>query len=261
MPEPTWAILRTWLARTCSREWSVEYPIRSMPANISDRSSRGRVPTPATELSLAERARMMADTSMSRNSSASTITAFNNGMAPPPVPPGPDSDARSVAAFIRAGGLDRPEDESFCGDSGSNDPSLGLNTPSRGVYKLSHKMPVSQVSAHERRSLSNMFMHADGAQIVSAQHALIPATPRRAGSLSMAAAPPPPTPRKIEIAPDPAWLSKTASGYKPTLDEVFEALPFAELCRGMRPCFAGVLRIANVSICFSAVQWRCRSSH
>ena len=50
----------------------------------------------------------------------------------------------------------------------------------------------------------------------------------------------------VTIIPLPEWFSKLIRDIKPTVEQVFDALPFIEACRVARPSTAGVIRIINI---------------
>ncbi|KAK4957010.1 hypothetical protein LTR28_005725, partial [Elasticomyces elasticus] len=74
----------------------------------------------------------------------------------------------------------------------------------------------------------------------------MPQQPMRAPVLGPLVVPPPPPPASFRIAPRPPFFEKLAQGYRPTLEEAIEHVPFQELCRYAKPASWGVIKVMNI---------------
>ncbi|KAL1311344.1 hypothetical protein AAFC00_001519 [Neodothiora populina] len=98
--------------------------------------------------------------------------------------------------------------------------------------------PDSNRTQNKRgRSKTTTFQHAGGQMVHMYQPPLpvVPAVPTV-----------PQTFVTPDLIPDPPFLNALHRGYRPSLDEVFDHVPFVEVYKNTKPCHWGVIKITNI---------------
>lgn len=129
----------------------------------------------------------------------------------------PKSRAVHLAAFIRSGGTEDPDDI----DYGNPGPSRRYPQPPTPAPDNT-PMPKGKVASAYSNALVSYDENEGNTKGNPAVYVGI-----------------------LEVPPPP-WLKRAGHGYTPSLEQVFDSLPMIEACRVAKPTAAGIVKITNI---------------